>query len=99
MSNWAVQECPISGTFSPWLELPFIMFSNTSSNLVFIPKGLSRVMKKVISMAHHLDFVCYLIKIKDFGNSVLEIGCVCSEVKKGKPVHLGTLDNLRCSAC
>jgi len=40
-------------------------------------------MKKVISMAHQLDFVYYLIKILDFGNSVLEITCVCSEVKKG----------------
>jgi len=29
MSNWAVQECPILGTFLPWLKLPFSIFSNT----------------------------------------------------------------------
>jgi hypothetical protein len=40
-------------------------------------------MKKVISMAHQLDFVYYLIKILDFGNIVLEIAYVCCEVKKG----------------
>jgi hypothetical protein len=34
-------------------------------------------------MVHQLDFVYYLIKRLDFGNSVLEIACVCSEVKKG----------------
>jgi len=62
---------------------PFLAIQFTSSNLVYIPKGLSRIMKKVISMAHQLDFVYYLIKILDFGNSVLEITCVCSEVKKG----------------
>jgi hypothetical protein len=72
------------GHFYHGLNCPsaFLATQFTSSNLVFIPEGLSRVMKKVISMAHQLDFVCCLIKIQDFGNCVLEIGCVYSEVKK-----------------
>jgi hypothetical protein len=73
------------GCFCHGLNCPsaFLATQFTSSNLVFIPKGLSRVMKKVISMAYQLDFVWYLIKIQDFGNSVLEIGCIYSEVKNG----------------